>query len=83
MCAVTVDVLNGRLVGAVAVPTSCGSAVGVLLKMNEHDHARFRFGATSGWVTSIPESITPTVTPCPVAEPQAFADEAPINDMSH
>ena len=46
---------------------SDGSAVGVPLKMNEHDRATSTLGAMSGWVKSIPLSITPTLTPSPVA----------------
>src|SRR5215475_10571830 len=83
MCAVTVEVLHRSLVAAVAVPTSCGNAVGVVLKMNEHERARSRFGATSGCVTSTPHSITPTLTPRPVAPVHGRLAVAPIRLMSH
>ena len=61
---------------------SCGAAVGVSSKMNEHDRATSRLPARSGCVRSTPPSITPTVTPAPVA----FAYEsapASIRRMSH
>jgi hypothetical protein len=47
--------------------TSPGSASGSSLVMNEQDRARSRFGTMSGWARSTPLSITPTVTPAPVA----------------
>ncbi len=46
---------------------SDGAAVGVPVVMNEHDSARFRLGAMSGWFVCTPLSMTPTLTPWPVA----------------
>ena len=64
-------------------PSSCGSAVGVVSKMNEHELATSRFGAISGWVMSTPPSITPTRTPRPVATAYEPPVVALIWSMSH
>src|SRR5829696_4979044 len=61
---------------------SDGSAVGVPVVMNEHERATSRFPTRSGWVMSIPPSITPTVTPLPVANAYE-AGPTPIARMSH
>jgi hypothetical protein len=61
--------------------TSAGSAVGVELKMNEHDPATSIAPARSGWVKSSPPSITPTFTPLPL--PTAWAAVALMTPMSH
>jgi hypothetical protein len=64
-------------------PTSCGSAVGVVEKMNEQERATFRFGAMSGCVMSTPPSMTPTRTPLPVATAYEPPVVAWIWSMSH
>jgi hypothetical protein len=64
------------------VATSTGSAVGVPGLMKEHDRARSRLGAMSGWVGSTPLSRMPMVTPAPVARDLAEA-VASMSAMSH
>jgi len=64
------------------LPISTGSASGSWSNTNEHDRARSRFGAMSGWVRSTPLSMTPTTTPRPVARAWVEAS-APMSDMSH
>src|SRR5215213_7389805 len=64
------------------VASSTGAAVGVPGLMNEHERARSRLGAMSGWVGSTPLSRMPMVTPSPVAWDRADA-LASIRAMSH
>src|SRR5690349_425935 len=64
------------------LPFSIGSAAGSWSKMNEHEWARSRLGAMSGWVMSTPLSMSPMRTPLPVARAW-LASSALIRAMSH
>src|SRR6266540_7360777 len=45
--------------------TSAGLALGLAEVMNEHDRPTSRLGVMSGWVRSIPVSMSPMVAPAP------------------
>src|SRR5215510_8201143 len=63
--------------------TSDGSAFGLAEVMNEHDWPTSRLGAISGWVRSIPVSMSPIVAPAPRFTAYDWLGDALMMRSSH